>query len=139
MTLTHDPMGLLNDPNVLTIESKMNQVLEKISHKWQLMMFYGEGSHDQIRIILKGTTKGRPIRKCTKKFNFSDLENLNVSNPEIQSDWEIIREILCKITRPLENYNEILTKIEIETAGKVIKINLSYNFFLFFRLKFDHF
>ena len=88
-------------------------------------MYYRKGAHAQVYAILKNTTKKGRLTNINKNFEWTELSKINVNNDEVQNDWEIAREILCKIPRSPVFYKNVKNRLEIEIAGKCLKIFLS--------------
>jgi hypothetical protein len=96
-------------------------LLEKITNKWSLQIYYEIGPVIQIREIFKKTGILFKIAHRNREYNLEDLLLVNVADPDIQKDWEIVREILGKITREASFYEANLTRVESELLGFVFK------------------
>ena len=107
-------------------------VLQKISYKWGTQLYYRKGAHAQVYAILKNTTRKGRLTNINKNLNWADLSKINVTDEEVQNDWETAREILCKIPRSPIFYKNEKTRLENEIAGTFLKF--IYKFSRFYSL-----
>ena len=121
--------NVLNVANILNVAPRAPgqseeslDVLQKITYKWGLQIYYNRGRVDQIYFILKTTCNKGRLTSPKKAFKIEELSLINVEDDSIQNDWEIAREILCKTNRSPKFYEIMKTRLEIELAGNVFEI-----------------
>ena len=94
------------------------------------MGYYGKEGVIQIGYILNCTKGYRRPDFTSEKLNL-----INVTNAEVQKDWEITRDILSDNLKPQEFYDNELERVNTEKIGSV-KISINSTFEFFFQQKF---
>ena len=94
-------------------------VLQKITKKWGYQMYANQGRTDLIYFILNQTSNKGRLTAPKKAFNMTELCQVNVEDDDVQNDWEIAREILCKIARSPKFYENEKIRLINEMAGNV--------------------
>ena len=95
-------------------------LLEKITQKWSCQIYCGKGAVEDIQHIFKNTTNGRTF-KLKREFDIEKLRSVNVSDPEIQGEWELVREVLGNVLHNAEFYEEKLKKVDSEIEVGILK------------------
>ena len=109
------------------------KILNKIAHKWGFHMYLENSAKQDVFKILKSTsTCASSVVGYIRTFDIKVLREINVNDVSVQKDWEIAREILCKISHGNDFYRRFIIELDIEIAGNRFKKYKTLTKFYFF-------
>jgi hypothetical protein len=99
-------------------------LLVAIANKWGVMSYHAIGNTTQICQLFKATKNLK-----TDDFTMEILGEINVSDPSIQNDWIICRDILCRTQKEALFYETELARVHAEVKAwlKTFPLNLIFD------------
>ena len=88
------------------------ELIEQIYRKWANIGYHRSRACDIICEIFS-KTKDFEI----SNFNFENLSEINVEDPDVRKDWAMAREILCDIFSQAEVYEAEIARVKNEMEG----------------------